>query len=220
MSITVTPIPRLTVLTTPAFTLGTTNTAGAAITAVASNSTILTYDTTVPTTIAYGATAATGAATVSSRRDHTHGNVADPTADISCRLTHDAAQDIANSTQTALAFNTETFDTDTMHDTVTNNSRITFKTAGKYLINANWTWGAHASGFRRGRILVGGSLNIAMVQTVTPAAGNPRMTLSCIYSFSVDDYITLVVDQDSGTTLIVSSESLYSPIFSAIKILG
>lgn len=214
MAIHVTPIPRLTVLTTPAFTLGTTNTAGAALTAVASNSTILTYDTTLPTVVSDDS--ATGSASTAARRDHVHGG----SADIACRVTHDAAQTIANSTQTALAFNTETFDTDTMHDNSTNNSRITFKTAGKYLINANWTWGASASGFRRGRIRVGGSLVIGMVQTVTPAAGNPRMTLSCIYSFSADDYIELVVDQDSGGSLIVSSESLYSPIFSAIKIEG
>jgi len=70
MSIHVTPIPRLTVLSTPAFTLGTTNTAGAAITAVASNSTILTYDATDPAAVA--ASAVVGTATTAARRDHVH----------------------------------------------------------------------------------------------------------------------------------------------------
>lgn len=69
MSIQVTPIPRLTTLTTPAFTLGTTNAAGDAITAVASNSTLLTFDTTLP---AATGTAAVGSATVAPRRDHVH----------------------------------------------------------------------------------------------------------------------------------------------------
>ena len=78
MTIHVTPIPRLTTLTTPAFTLGTTNTAGDALTAVASNSTLLAFDATVPTTLAYGASAAAGSATVTSRRDHTHGGPAAP----------------------------------------------------------------------------------------------------------------------------------------------
>lgn len=73
MAIHVTPIPKLTTLTTPAFTLGTTNTAGSAITAVASNSTILTYDATVPTTIDYGASAAAGDTATAARRNHTHG---------------------------------------------------------------------------------------------------------------------------------------------------
>lgn len=73
MSIVVTPIPRLIDLTAPAFTLGTANAAGAALTAIASNSTLLVYDTSVPTTIASAASAATGEAATSARRDHTHG---------------------------------------------------------------------------------------------------------------------------------------------------
>tara|TARA_Y100000588_G_C13914499_1_gene778645 strand:+ start:79 stop:678 length:600 start_codon:yes stop_codon:yes gene_type:complete len=78
MSINVTPIPRLIDLAVPAFTLGTTNAAGSAETAIASNSTLAVFDSTVPTTIAYDASAATGSATVASRRDHTHGMVSAP----------------------------------------------------------------------------------------------------------------------------------------------
>ena len=72
MSINVTPIPRLTTLTTPAFTLGTVNTAGSAITAVASDSTLLTFDTTLPDSIAFGQSGNTGSAGVAARRDHSH----------------------------------------------------------------------------------------------------------------------------------------------------
>lgn len=72
MSIQITPIPRLTVLTVPAFTLGTTNAAGDALTAVASNSTLLAFDATLPDAITYGQSGATGSATVASRRDHAH----------------------------------------------------------------------------------------------------------------------------------------------------
>jgi hypothetical protein len=73
MSINVTPIPRLTVLAAPAFTLGTSNAAGAALTAVASNSTILTYDTTLPEVIEFGQASQVGSATTAARRDHDHG---------------------------------------------------------------------------------------------------------------------------------------------------
>lgn len=79
MSIVVTPIPRLIDLAAPAFTLGTANAAGSAETAVASDSTLLAFDATVPTTIAFGATAAVGSATVSARRDHLHGSMTEPT---------------------------------------------------------------------------------------------------------------------------------------------
>ena len=70
MGIQVTPIPRLTTLTTPAFTLGTANAAGDAITAVASNSTLLAFSTSVPESIA--AANATGSDTVAARLDHVH----------------------------------------------------------------------------------------------------------------------------------------------------
>jgi len=70
MTITVTPIPSTIELAAPAFQLGTTNAAGAAATAVASNSTLLAFDATAPATVA--ASAVVGSATVSSRRDHVH----------------------------------------------------------------------------------------------------------------------------------------------------
>jgi len=79
MSINVTPIPRLIDLAAPAFTLGTANAAGSAITAVASNATLLAFDTTVPSTNTYAASSSAGSAVVASRRDHVHGMPANPT---------------------------------------------------------------------------------------------------------------------------------------------
>jgi hypothetical protein len=70
MAIQVTPIPRLTVLTVPAFTLGTANAAGSAITAIASNSTLLAFDAVDPAAV--GAASSVGSATVAPRRDHVH----------------------------------------------------------------------------------------------------------------------------------------------------
>lgn len=70
MSINVTPIPRLIDLAAPAFTLGTSNAAGSAVTAVASDATLLAFDTTNPAAVA--ASASVGSATVTARRDHVH----------------------------------------------------------------------------------------------------------------------------------------------------
>jgi hypothetical protein len=72
MSIIVTPIPRVIDLAVPAFTLGTANAAGTAETAVASDSTLLAFDATVPDAITFGQSGAAGSATVTSRRDHAH----------------------------------------------------------------------------------------------------------------------------------------------------
>jgi hypothetical protein len=70
MSIVVTPIPRLIDLAAPAFTLGLANAAGSAETAVASDSTLLVFDTTDPAAVA--ASAVVGSATTAPRRDHVH----------------------------------------------------------------------------------------------------------------------------------------------------
>jgi len=72
VTINVTPIPRLTTLTAPAWTLGTSNAAGTALTAVASDATVLAFDGTLPDAITFGQSGATGSATVASRRDHSH----------------------------------------------------------------------------------------------------------------------------------------------------
>lgn len=73
MTIHVTPIPSTVELAAPAFTLGTANTAGAASTAVSSNSTLLVYDASAPVAAALTATGAAGSQAVSARRDHVHG---------------------------------------------------------------------------------------------------------------------------------------------------
>ena len=70
MTISVTPIPQLIELAAPAFTLGTANAAGSAATAVASDSTLLVFDTTLP--VAVSTAGAVGSATVAPRRDHVH----------------------------------------------------------------------------------------------------------------------------------------------------
>src|ERR1700757_4493576 len=61
---------------TPALTLGTSNAAGSAATFVKTDATVLAFDATAPTTSAVGDAAAAGSATVTARRDHTHGREA------------------------------------------------------------------------------------------------------------------------------------------------
>ena len=70
MTIHVTPIPKLIELVAPAYTLGVANAAGAATTAVPSNSTLLAFDTTLPA--ATSSASSVGVSTVAPRRDHVH----------------------------------------------------------------------------------------------------------------------------------------------------
>lgn len=64
----------------PALTLGTANAVGSASTLIRSDATILAFDATAPSTLAFGGAAAAGAATVAARRDHSHGVPANPVA--------------------------------------------------------------------------------------------------------------------------------------------
>lgn len=109
----------------------------------------------------------------------------------SCRVYHNAAQSIPHITVTALTFNTERFDTDTMHDTVTNNSRITIKTAGLYEVsfmltmatNTDWTLIAT-------QIRLNGATPIAKNQIGTLTVNDDAsQTLTTLYKFAVNDYV-------------------------------
>jgi len=57
----------------PALTFGTSNSAGAAASAIRTDATILAFDSTVPVTQASGDAAATGSASTAAHRDHVHG---------------------------------------------------------------------------------------------------------------------------------------------------
>jgi len=72
MSIHVTPIPSTIQLAAPSFTLTTANAAGAATTAIASDSDLLVFDATLPDAITFSQSGSAGSATVASRRDHAH----------------------------------------------------------------------------------------------------------------------------------------------------
>lgn len=73
-------VTGLTGFATPAVVLGTAAAAGSATTAIRSDSTIVAFDATAPTTSAIGDAAATGSQAKAARRDHVHGREALSTA--------------------------------------------------------------------------------------------------------------------------------------------
>jgi hypothetical protein len=118
--------------------------------------------------------------------------------DISCRVYAGTATSLST-TFASIAFNTENFDTDTMHDNATNNSRITIKTAGKYLVGGQANTTANqAFGLRL--LVNGGSLIGRIFQGNSGATEGAN--ISTIYSFAVNDYIELqaATGASTGTT--------------------
>jgi len=220
MSIQVTPIPRLTTLVAPAFSLGTANAAGDAITGVASNSTLLAFDATLPDAITFGQSGAAGSATVTSRRDHAHAMVGTPISDIRCAAYADASQTLSDNTETAIALNQESFDTDSMHDTTTNNSRITINTAGTYVVTSNITYAANGTGFRKVILKVNGSTEINQC-IFAPYTGSDNLFMaSTVYTFAEDDYIETLGYQNSGGNLVTNAHGNYGTSMRAVKVVG
>lgn len=138
--------------------------------------------------------------------------------DIGANVYHSADQTIANATYTYLAFDSERYDTDTIHDNTTNNSRLTCKTAGKYLIIGQVLFAFNATGSR----IIGIVLNhLTTIGTFT-IAPNATYTTRClgatIYDLVVNDYVELIVFQTSGGNLDISAGALTAPQFKMQRI--
>lgn len=132
-----------------------------------------------------------------------------------CRVFHNAAQSTTTSVGLALAFNSERFDTDTMHDNVTNNSRITIKTAGLYVVTAHIEFAANATGQRELWIQLNGATIIAVQRVGAAAASTTILSVTTTYKCIVDDYLTAVAVQNSGGALNVTALGNYTPEFAA-----
>ena len=139
---------------------------------------------------------------------------------VGCRVFHSLGQSIAGGTDTVLAFNSTTYDTDVMHDNVVNNDRITIKTAGKYRITAQIEWTANVTGRRLIYFMKNGTAIIGF-NAVAPLEQTNRGTsqvISIIYDFIIGDYIQIFVVQESGGALTIPRTNDYSPIFSAERV--
>ena len=115
-------------------------------------------------------------------------------------------QTISKNTETAITFDQEIADTNTMHDNSTNNSRITIKQAGRYHIVGNIRWESSSSGGygRTLRITKNGTEIAAHVLIPSSTTSSPSQNVDIYLNLSVNDYIELKVYQDSGGNLDIS----------------
>lgn len=134
------------------------------------------------------------------------------------RVYHNVDQSISHNTLTALAFNSERFDTDTIHDTATNNSRLTCKTAGKYNIIGQVTFASSTTGLRSINIKLNGATIIAFIEASADNSGADRLQVTTLYDLAVNDYVELVAFQASGEALNVRFSSASSPEFMMVKV--
>jgi len=119
----------------------------------------------------------------------------------SCKVYNSAAQACANGVVVLLAFNSESWDTDTMHDTVTNNSRITCKTAGIYMISMYLDFVNNATGCRRILPKYNGTAWLDDLTLPTSPSVAFRASHVLFMVLAVNDYIEFYAYQDSGVSL-------------------
>lgn len=134
------------------------------------------------------------------------------------RVYHSEHQTIPHSTTVYVAFNQESYDTDNIHDSITNNSRLTCKTAGKYLIFAQYYFASSAVGSRSGAFQINRTTTITADKLTSPGAGYYRQHIVQVYPLAVNDFVELFVDQSSGGNLNLNCGLRYQTHFGIQRI--
>lgn len=131
------------------------------------------------------------------------------------RVYRSSNQNITTSTDTIVLFDSERYDTDSLHSTVSNTGRLTAPRAGKYAISAHIEWTSNATGGRRVRLLLNGSTVIAQDYRLGASSSSEalNMSLSTIYSLATSDYVEVQVWHNRGSGLNVLTSANYSPEF-------
>ena len=128
------------------------------------------------------------------------------------RVYHNAAQSISTATETTLAFNNERDDNvagvaSNQHDNSSNNSRLTCRYNGFYIMGAQIEWASAPTL---------GTIKLRFNGTAYLVENNSASTLlTCVtgHYLSVNDYVEVRVTQTSGGNLNVSTNANWTPEF-------
>lgn len=128
------------------------------------------------------------------------------------RLTHSTTQSLTSGADTAVAFNIEATDSATLHDTSTNNSRITIPTGegGMWLFTASLEWTANATGQRKISFRFDGSAVIGFTAVDAAASGVTQLSVSLIVALNAAQYCEVVAAQNSGGALTLTANVAFS----------
>ena len=129
----------------------------------------------------------------------------------SVRISATANQSIAISTDTYATFATEDYDNDSMANLGVNNDRITFTTAGIYLVSAevNFVNNLNATTNGRAVVLVSSTLNeIAWNSLRGTTAADTEETLPYLHQATAGEFLRVRVRHNSGAAVNISARSL------------
>ena len=117
---------------------------------------------------------------------------------------HSVAVSVATATTVALAANSENFDNNAMHSTVTNNSRITIQTAGRYLFFASVGFDTGATGVRQIVFRINGGATFGNLQTAGAGGGTIALSTTGSAVLVVGDYVEVLARHTQGANLDVT----------------
>ena len=131
-----------------------------------------------------------------------------------CLATNSTTQTVNTGVTAIFTFDSEQYDNDTMHDNATNNSRVTFTTAGTYRVTGYALYASNASGYRYTDIRLNGT-TVLLIDT-RPAVNTDQSGASLVFdwTFSASDYIEMRGFQNSGSNLATTAR------LGAVQILG
>ena len=135
------------------------------------------------------------------------------------RVYNSAAISIPDNTNTALTFNSERYDNDSIHSTSSNTSRLTATTAGVYQITGHVGFQAGTTGRRQINLRVNGSTYIAIQDLPgTVPSSEVYLSVSADYKLDAGDYVELVAYQNDGSARNVLASGNYSPEFAMHRV--
>lgn len=125
------------------------------------------------------------------------------------RAYRSAALGAFNADWTAVPFDTDVFDNASMHDTVTNPTRLIAPVTGLYLVTGQIMWEANATGVRWVRITKNGAIQ----NHVSQSAASSQQTvqnITALLSLTAGQYVEIEGYQNSGETLSISAGSTFT----------
>lgn len=141
-----------------------------------------------------------------------------PFGRIRCRVYNTAAIVLTTGVAKVLTFDSERWDTASIHSTSANTSRLTAPIFGLYAGVGHVRFAASAVGIREISVSVNGATTIAIQDVPALAAGVTIMSIPFEYELAAGDYVELVAFQNSGGNLNVEVAANYSPEFAMSRI--
>lgn len=135
------------------------------------------------------------------------------------RVTHSTTQTVSTDTSQPLIFDTEIYDTASMHSTnFIDNASLRAPVDGIYAVTAQVMWGAGGTGVRLIRLVRNGSQLLAEeLEPISAAAGGPLYQARTTQArLQAGDFVQLVARQNSGSNQTVLKDDELTPEFSMV----